>query len=90
MAARGRAPQDACASRAITSWRARFGSGVTFNDVTRRPEAVIAQISRCEEIMSTSLHGVVIAASYGIPAAWGSLSAIEGRRLQIHRSRCSG
>lgn len=36
-------------------------------DVRDDPESVCRQISECETIVSSSLHGCVVAASYGIP-----------------------
>lgn len=39
------------------------------------PAAVVAEkISSCSAIVSTSLHGLVVADSYGIPAAWADLA----------------
>jgi hypothetical protein len=35
---------------------------------------VIDQIASCEKILSTSLHGLIVAHSYGIPAAWWKFS----------------
>lgn len=37
-------------------------------------ELVIDEILSCEYIISTSLHGIIIAHCYGIPARWGKLS----------------
>lgn len=37
---------------------------------TRRPEEVLPEILRCELIISGSLHGLIIAEAYGIPARW--------------------
>jgi hypothetical protein len=39
-------------------------------DVRRGPSAVIKEIAACEHILSTSLHGLIAADSFDIPAAW--------------------
>ncbi|WP_040155557.1 polysaccharide pyruvyl transferase family protein [Mobilicoccus massiliensis] len=39
-------------------------------DVAQRPSAVARQVASCRAIVSTSLHGVITADAFGIPAAW--------------------
>ncbi|GAB47013.1 polysaccharide pyruvyl transferase family protein [Mobilicoccus pelagius] len=46
------------------------GDGVLFIDVAQSPRAVARQVASCRAIVSTSLHGVITADSFGIPAAW--------------------
>lgn len=43
-------------------------------DVRRSVEAVIDDMMSCETVVSSSLHGVIIAQAYGLPAAWAILS----------------
>lgn len=43
-------------------------------DILNPVEQVINEIRECDYIASTSLHGVIVAQAYGIPAAWIKLS----------------
>lgn len=49
-------------------------------DVTQSVPEVIRQAVACESIVSTSLHGLILADSYGIPTAW--LRVDGGKRLR--------
>lgn len=46
--------------------------------VNKDPLKVANQISSCERIISSSLHGIIAAHSYGIPAARVSFSKLHG------------
>ena len=52
----------------------RHSPDVILIDVQRQPSKVIADIDACEYILSSSLHGLVVADSLGIPNAWILLS----------------
>lgn len=39
-------------------------------DVTAAWQDVVNQITTCDVIVSSSLHGIIVAEAYGIPAAW--------------------
>lgn len=43
-------------------------------DITGPLETVIEQIASCDAVASSSLHGVIAAEAYGIPAVWLELS----------------
>ncbi len=47
-------------------------------DVEKPWKEVINEILKCEKIVSTSLHGIIIAEAYGIPAIWLRISKKEG------------
>jgi pyruvyltransferase len=47
-------------------------------DVRRPPLEVIAAIGSCARIISSSLHGIVVADSYGIPRRWEPHARTQG------------
>lgn len=44
--------------------------GSVMIDLTKKPYEVLKQIAACETILSTSLHGLIFADSFGIPSCW--------------------
>jgi pyruvyltransferase len=53
--------------------------GVRLIDVRLPVDQVVNEIAACETVASTSLHGVIVAAAYGVPAAWIEVSdRVEG------------
>lgn len=58
---------------------------VAFIDVRRAVEDVVGDISKCDRVVSSSLHGLVIAVSLGIPFAWVKCSnAIIGDDFKFY------
>lgn len=52
---------------------------------TLDPLQTAKQISECELIISSSLHGIIAAHSYGIPAAWiGSENKLKGDDVKFY------
>lgn len=43
-------------------------------DLTKDPKVVTQEITSCKKIISSSLHGIIVAHAYGIPAAWVKFS----------------
>ena len=48
--------------------------GIPIVDVQASPERYVDQLTSCRRIVSSSLHGIVIAHAYGIAAAWVQIS----------------
>lgn len=48
----------------------REENGFETIDVRKSPEIVVAQIANASSIVSTSLHGLIIAQTYGVPWTW--------------------
>jgi pyruvyltransferase len=48
--------------------------GVPLVDVHATPEVYVDQLTSCRRIVSSSLHGIVIAHAYGIEAVWVKIS----------------
>ena len=60
-------------------------SDVTVIDTRGTVSSVVRQIARCEAIVSSSLHGLIVADSYGIPAAWCVLDPpLWGAEFKFH------
>ncbi len=58
----------------VSGLEERFGDEVLIIDVMRSPDEVIKEIDSCKYILSSSLHGIIISDSLGIPNAWVHLT----------------
>jgi len=45
-----------------------------FIDVMSDPKDFINEVCKCETVISSSLHGIIIAEAYGVPAVWIQLT----------------
>jgi len=55
------------------------------NLINADPREVIQQITACDRIISSSLHGIIAAHAYGIPAAWAKFSnQLAGDDTKFH------
>lgn len=52
----------------------KFFKGKDFIDVMKPYKEVIDEILKCNKIVSSSLHGIILAEAYGIPAKWEKYS----------------
>jgi len=59
--------------------RLRSNDRVNVIDVLRPIEEVVAEVARCEAIVSSSLHGLILADSLSIPSRWMRLSRVVTR-----------
>ncbi len=60
--------------RRLLAIASRYPRDVRIINVQRSPSRVALDIDRCRHIVSSSLHGLVLADSLGIPNAWAELS----------------
>jgi pyruvyltransferase len=56
---------------------------VTLIDVQRQPAQVFTAIDRCQHILSSSLHGLIVSDSLGIPNAWYYSNRLWGGRFKF-------
>ena len=52
--------------------------GIEFIDVAQRWQQVVDRIMESELVISTSLHGIIVAEAYGVPAIWLRKPSSEG------------
>jgi hypothetical protein len=67
------------------SAKERYPELPVINLLNSNPVDVIEQITACDTIISSSLHGIIAAHAYGIPAAWVKLGGkISGDDTKFH------
>ena len=60
-------------------------SEVKFLDIFDGVESFISQLTECQFILSSSLHGLIMADSFGIPNQWMVLSdKVEGKNFKFY------
>ena len=62
---------------------ARLGHDATFIDPQEEPLAVFSAIDQCEHILSSSLHGLIVADSLAIPNCWIAADNLWGGRFKF-------
>jgi len=58
----------------VSAWYKDDPEVLVINPVNANPLIIIDQMAKCERIVSSSLHGVIIAHAYGVPAVWAKHS----------------
>ena len=58
--------------------KAAYKKHKVINLINGNVEEVIDEILSCERVISSSLHGIIVANAYGIPAAWAPLAKLIG------------
>jgi pyruvyltransferase len=53
-------------------------------DVTQPVLKVIEEIGQCEKIVSSSLHGIIVADSFNIPRAWRHFKTVQGKGFKFY------
>lgn len=61
----------------------RLGASVSLIDPQQEALAVFSAIDQCEHILSSSLHGLIVADSLGIPNAWVAAESLWGGRFKF-------
>ena len=67
--------------------KAAIDLGLPIIDPLRRdPLEVVDEIRQCHSIVSSSLHGIIVAHAYGIPAAWLACNRLcgDGVKFEDH------
>ena len=54
----------------VRGWYGKDSNLILINPLNSSPLKVVMQILKCERIISSSLHGIIVAHAYGIPAVW--------------------
>lgn len=71
-------------SGALRNLRQNNPGEVNIIDVQQSPVTVIRQIMMCETVLSSSLHGLIVADALGIPNQWIEFSTLVGGHFKFH------
>jgi hypothetical protein len=63
----------------INEIKNRYPNEFIINLNTTDPQDIVTQITKCRRIVSSSLHGIITAHAYGIPAAWANSNKLITR-----------
>ena len=58
----------------VSAWYKDDPEVLVINPIHKNPLTVIEKMAKCEFIISSSLHGIIIAHAYGVPAVWAKHS----------------
>lgn len=69
----------------IAKLKKRYNKEILLIDVERKPASVFKDIDKCNCILSSSLHGIIVADSLNIPNVWIHLSNnVEGKGFKFN------
>lgn len=69
----------------VSGWYSGVPGVKMINPINGNPMAVVREVLECEKIISSSLHGVIIAHAYDIPAVWVKHSnGLSGDSIKFH------
>lgn len=60
-----------------------FNNEFVINLFTNNALDVVSEITKCRMVISSSLHGIIAANAYGIPAAWVDFGPIKGDDMKF-------
>ncbi len=69
--------------RDLQSVRANAGNLPIISPLSATPLSVVDQIRACRAIVSSSLHGIIVAHAYGIPAGWLASKRLHGDGIKF-------
>ncbi|SEQ76697.1 LicD family protein [Loktanella sp. DSM 29012] len=75
-----------CVRWSERAWReASYGPGVKMIDFSRTDiQGVVRDMLSCRKIVTSSLHGLILADAYGIPSAWLASTSPRGGEFKFH------
>ena len=66
-------------------FKEKYGKTCQIIDLrTKNIKDVIEQITSCNRILSTSLHGIIVSHAYGIPALWIKHKTLDGSNFKFY------
>ena len=69
----------------VRGWYGKDSNIRLINPLNSHPLSLVSHILKCEHIISSSLHGVIVAHAYGIPAVWARHSDnLSGDDVKFH------
>jgi len=68
----------------------KYPESTIINMQTDNMIETVQKITRCERVISSSLHGIIIANAYGIPAAWTKFNKLTGDNIKFQDYARSG
>ena len=69
----------------VREWYGKDSNIRLINPLNSNPLVLAAHVQKCEHIISSSLHGIIVAHAYGVPAVWVKHSDnLSGDDVKFH------